>query len=310
MGGPGTPSPPSRFGFSRTSGWTFFPLGPPPGEPLRALPSTLSAERVRALTPDSDFAVPRLPGRAVRALRAPKTISRNCARRFPRAARGTLAGLRETLPPPGGRRDRLPGPRASAPPLGDPLSPTPSRAPQDTPPGGRASSARPLRVPGRPPRPARRAGRAPGPDPSPRRRPRAGRGGDGDWAAARGRVLGREARRPLSFSAPAPLSPSCVLAPAAAEVGALSSPPLLPPPPPPLPGDPLPSLNRPLLSPPPLLSSPLPPPPPSPSGRPGQRKRERERERQRWLRGGVTVNPGLGKAAGSEPGSPRRDRLS
>lgn len=186
-------------------------------------------------------------------------------RRFPETAPvgspaqrgGPLAGFRETPPPPRGRSDRLPRPRASAPPLGDPLSPTPSRPGRTLPPEAGPRPPAHASPPAGRPAPRAAPGEPRAPTPPPGRRPRAGRGGDGDWAAARGRVLGREARQPLSFSAPAPLSPRCLLAPAAAEVGALASPPLplLPPPPPP-PGDPLPSLPRPLLSLPPPLSSP------------------------------------------------------
>lgn len=191
----------------------------------------------------------------------------------PRRGSGDPRGLREAPSPPGGRSDPLPGSRASAPPPGDPLSPTPSRAPQDTPlrrPGLVCPPPAPRPAPGEPGAPTPPPGR-PAPEPD--------AGGDGDWAAARGRVLGGEARRPLSFSAPAPLSPPSVLAPRRPR-SALSPRLLLLPHP----------WTHSLPFPRPLLSSLLPPPPP----------RSCPRTRERWLRGGVTGSPGLGKAAGSE----------
>lgn len=170
------------------------------------------------------------------------------------------SGWRRCPPAAAGSGSQAPGP----PPLfpGDPLSPAPSRAQLDTPPpGGRALSAR------RRPRPAPR-GDSPGPRPlPPTPGAGAGRGGDGDWAAARGRVLGREARRPLSFSAPAPPPPPpSLLAPAAAaEVGALAGPPRLLPQPGPSPS----------AAPPPLAAaaSLLPPPSRSFPERPAGRER-------------------------------------
>ncbi|XP_053077700.1 uncharacterized protein LOC113593201 [Acinonyx jubatus] len=167
-----------------------------------------------------------LPACAVLIAGAPETVSRNCPPKAPRRGSGVPR--------------RIPGGAAAA----------ATRRPPAAPP-------RPRAAPGEP-----RAPTPPPGHPAQERDP----GGEGDWAAARCRVLGREARRPLSFSAPAPLSPSSSLAPpAAAEFGTLASPP-------PPPGDPLlsPPLPRPLL----------PPPPPSRSG---------------WLRGGVTESPGGGR---------------
>lgn len=201
---------------------------------------------------------------------------------FPGETLGTLAEFREA--PPDGRSDQLPGPRVPVPPPGDPLSLTPSGFPQHTP-LRRPSLVRPPPAP----RPAPGEPRAPTPPPARSAREPDG-GGDGDWAAARGRVLGGEAWRPLSFSAPAPLSPPSVLARRRPR-SALSPRLLLLPHPwtlsPPLPH--------------PLLSSPPPLSPPSafpelPAGP------------ERWLRGGVTESPGLGKAAGSE--TPSRGRVS
>lgn len=161
---------------------------------------------------------------------------------------------------PQGRAPKPPGLRPSSP--GIPFRRRPP-GPSWTLPPGRPGLVRP---PPPPPRPARNS---PGPRPlPPTPGAGAGRGGDGDWAAARGRVLGREARRPLSFSAPAPPPPPpSLLAPAAAaaEVGALAGPPRLLPQPGPSPS----------AAPPPLAAaaSLLPPPSRSFPERPAGRER-------------------------------------
>lgn len=246
-----------RFGFRGATGRTFLPLGRP-GELCRTLRDALRPRRP-AYHPDSDFAAALLRGRAVG---APEAVSRNCPGRFAGAALGTLAGFRMAPLSPGGRRVGLPSPRASAPlPRGSPFAGALQGPAGHSPPGGRALSAR------RRPRPAPR-GDSPGPRPlPPTPGAGAGRGGDGDWAAARGRVLGREARRPLSFSAPAPPPPPpSLLAPAAAaEVGALAGPPRLLPQPGPSPS----------AAPPPLAAaaSLLPPPSRSFPERPAGRER-------------------------------------
>lgn len=177
---------------------------------------------------------------------------------------------------PGGLSDGLPGLHPS--PRGSPFAHTLPGL-QDTP-LQRPGLVRPPAAPARP-----RAGGAPDPDPSPGRPARErDQGGDGDWAAARGRVLGGETRRPLSFSAPAPLSPPSELArrrPRSALSPRLF---LLP-----YPRTLSPPLPRPLLSPPPPRSALSSSSPELPAG-----------PRESWLRGGVTESPGLGKAARSE----------
>lgn len=222
------------------------------------------------------------PPRAVHALGAPGRTSRNRPRRLPGAAPGTLEDSRRR------RRCRAvavtPGQAPGPPPL---LQGIPFRLhpPGPTGPSPPEAGPRPPPAPA-PPRAAPR-GESPGPDPSPRRpAPAPDAGGDGDWAAARGRVWGGEARRPLSVPAPAPLPPPS--APAPRRPGSALSPRrlLLPPR-----ADPLPSLPP---SPPPLLS-----PPSSSSSFP-----ELPADPERGLRGGVSGSPGLGEAAGSE--APRR----
>jgi hypothetical protein len=198
--------------------------------------------------------------------------SRLWSRRLPGAAQGTLEGPQEAPPPPpppppppGGLSDPLPDPCAPGPlPPGDPLSPTPSGTRQDT----------PLRRPGLSrPRPASGEPQAPilpllSQPPHPGRPSRErDRGGDGDWAAARGRSC--EARPPPSLVAPPP-SPPRVLArrpPSAALSPGRPTPDPLPPSPP---------------APPPLPLLPLFPERPAGAG-------------PRWQRGGVTESPGWGR---------------
>ncbi|XP_032193805.1 basic proline-rich protein-like [Mustela erminea] len=274
------PNPSSRLGFRGLAGRPFSRSGP-------GLGSCCGRSRARAPRKESGLSPPSptspLTAWAVCILGAPE-LPETAPQGSPKRAGGLSEGFQEA--PPGGRSDPLPSPRASAPPPGDPLSPTASLAPQDTPlrrPGLVVPPPPPPRP--RPPRPAPRQApgepRAPTPPPERPARERDG-GGDGDWAAARGRVLGREAPRLLSFSAPAPLSPPSLIAPpAAAEVGALASSP-------PPAGDPL--LSPPL--PPPLAaaSSPLP-------------ERLAARRRNGKPRRGEGCELGAGDA---EPGSGRR----
>lgn len=234
------PNPSSRLRFRGLAGPPFSRSGPGLGAASGA-PGPALRGRSLAYHPPSPTSP--LTAWAVCILSAPE-LPETAPQGSPKPAGVLSAGFQEAPPPPGGRSDPLPSPRASAPPPGDPLSPTASLAPQDTPlrrPGLVVPPPPPPRP--RPPRPApRQAPGEPGAPTPPPERPARKRdwGGDGDWAAAWGRVLGREAPRLLSFSAPAPLSPSLIAPPAAAEVGALASSP-------PPAGDP-------------LLSPPLPPP--------------------------------------------------
>lgn len=286
------------------AGQTFSRSGPGPG-------NCFGRSRARAPRKESGLSPPTptspLPAWAARILRAPEAVSRNCPRSFPGAARGSSAGFQEAPTPPGGRSDPLPGPGACAPPPGDPLSPAASPAaspaPQDTPlrrPGLLVPPPPPPRP--RPSRPAPRGApgepRAPTPPPERPARERDG-GGDGDWAAARGRILDREARPPLSFSAPAPLSPPSLLAPpAAAEVGALASSP------------------PPTRGPSPLLSPPSPPPLAASSSFPERLAERRRNGKPRLGEGcelgagdaepgpGELESPGPARAAGERARSP------
>lgn len=251
---------------------TLDPPGSEHGQPSH-LGNRSGSPRASRLTPDS--AVPRLlrPGGG-----RPPDSWRRFSETAPGAPRAQLGGPSPASPPPpDGRRHRAPRPRGLLPSSrGSPCAHTPG-APRDTPP----------RRPGfgRPPRPTPGEPRA---RPLPGRRPGAGLGGEGDWAAARGRALGREARRPPPLSAPAPPSPPSLLAPRRPRSALSPRRRRLPRP------GPSPSRPRPLLPPPPsaLLLLIL---PRAPGG---------AGETERWLRGGVTGS------RGSEPRTPSRDRVS
>lgn len=152
---------------------TLDPPGSEHGQPSH-LGNRSGSPRASRLTPDS--AVPRLlrPGGG-----RPPDSWRRFSETAPGAPRAQLGGPSPASPPPpDGRRHRAPRPRGLLPSSrGSPCAHTPG-APRDTPP----------RRPGfgRPPRPTPGEPRA---RPLPGRRPGAGLGGEGDWAAARGRAL-------------------------------------------------------------------------------------------------------------------------
>lgn len=156
-GAAGSPSPLSPFGFPRTTGQTFFPWGPGLGNcPGR---SGARSRRESSLSPRLRLRRCPPPRRAVHYIRAPETISRNCPRRFPGAALGTLedSGRRRRRRAVAVTHSQAPGPPPLLP--GIPFRLHPPGPRKTLPSGGRASSA-PR------PRPAPRR-ESPGPRPLP-----------------------------------------------------------------------------------------------------------------------------------------------
>lgn len=255
-------TPPSDFGSSRSSAH---------GQPSHS-GNRSGSPRASRLYPGSAVPLPPRPGGA----RSP-----DYWRRLSETAPGAPGPARGPSPdsavagPTGAGPPQAPGPRPAW--RGSPCAHTPG--PRGTPrPGGRASAACPGPTPG-----------APRPDLP---RTPAGSGlGEGDWAAARGRALGGEARRPPPPLRPCPSVPSpslraprwrprSALSPRRRRRRARARDPSRPPAPPA-----------------PASSLPLRPPPPSSRARRGRRDREAAAGTREGSRG-------------SEPRTPSRDRVS